>query len=54
VLEGGQHGGVKPYATVTGDPSDIVLAFYRRDHGDLQVEGDDALVPQLINWPNLD
>ncbi|HYK26386.1 MAG TPA: maleylpyruvate isomerase family mycothiol-dependent enzyme, partial [Streptosporangiaceae bacterium] len=54
VLEGGQHGGVKPYATVTGDPSDIVLAFYRRDHGDLQVEGDEALVPQLINWPNLD
>jgi hypothetical protein len=32
-----------------------VLAFYRRDTAhDLQITGDTELVPQLINWPNLD
>ena len=31
VLEGDEHGDVKPTATVTADPSDMVLAFYRRD-----------------------
>jgi uncharacterized protein (TIGR03083 family) len=55
VLEGDQHGDVKPSATVTADPSDMVLAFYRRDTArDLQIDGDAELVPQLINWPNLD
>ena len=55
VLAGDEHGGVKPTATVTADPSDMVLAFYRRDTAhDLQIDGDAELVPQLINWPNLD
>jgi len=55
VLEGDVHGNVKPTATVTADPSDMVLAFYRRDTAQrLQIEGDAELVPQLINWPNLD
>jgi uncharacterized protein (TIGR03083 family) len=55
VLEGGAHGHVKRTATVTADPSDMVLAFYRRDIGHpLSVDGDPDLVPQLIGWPNLD
>jgi uncharacterized protein (TIGR03083 family) len=55
VLEGDEHGGAKPTATITADPSDMVLAFYRRDTAhDLQITGDAELVPQLINWPNLD
>ncbi len=55
VLAGDEHGGVKPTATVTADPSDMVLAFYRRDTAhDLQIDGDAELVPQVINWPNLD
>jgi uncharacterized protein (TIGR03083 family) len=55
VLEGDQHGDVKPSATVTADPSDMVLAFYRRDTAhDLQIDGDAELVPQLISWPGLD
>jgi uncharacterized protein (TIGR03083 family) len=55
VLEGDVHGDVKPTAIVTADPSDIVLAFYRRDTAhDLQIDGDAELVPQLINWPGLD
>lgn len=55
VLEGGAHGHVKRTATVTADPSDIVLSFYRRDIGrSLQVDGDPDLFPQLLAWPNLD
>jgi len=55
VLEGDVHGSVKPTAIVTADPSDIILALYRRDTGrDLQIDGDAELVPQLINWPGLD
>ena len=55
VLQGDDHGDAKPSATVTADPSDMVLAFYRRDlPGELHIDGDAELVPQLINWPNLD
>jgi len=55
VLEGGAHGSVHRTATVTADPSDMVLTFYRRDIGHaLQVDGDPDLVPQLLAWPNLD
>jgi len=54
ILQGDEHGTVKPVVTVTGDPSDLVLAFYRRDRRDLEIEGDAELFPQLINWPNLD
>ncbi len=55
VLEGGAHGHVKRTATVTADPSDMVLSFYRRDIGHpLQIDGDPDLVPQLLAWPNLD
>ncbi len=55
VLQGHDHGDVKPSATVTADPSDMVLAFYRRDlPGQLHIEGDRDLVPELIAWPNLD
>lgn len=55
VLEGGTHGHVKRTATVTADPSDMVLAFYRRDIGHpLQIDGDADLVPELLAWPNLD
>ena len=55
VLLGDEHGNAKPTATVTADPSDMVLAFYRRELiGELRVEGATELVPQLLNWPNLD
>ncbi len=55
VLQGDEHGDAKPLATVTADPSDMVLAFYRRDTpGELHIGGDAELVPQLIAWPNLD
>jgi uncharacterized protein (TIGR03083 family) len=55
VLEGGAHGHAHRTATVTADPSDMVLSFYRRDIGHaLQVDGDPDLVPQLLAWPNLD
>jgi uncharacterized protein (TIGR03083 family) len=55
VLEGGAHGHVHRSATVTADPSDMVLSFYRRDIGHpLQIDGDPDLVPQLLDWPNLD
>ena len=55
VLEGGAHGHAHRTATVTADPSDMVLSFYRRDIGHaLQVDGDPDLVPQLLAWPSLD
>lgn len=55
VLEGGTHGHAHRAATVTADPSDMVLSFYRRDIGHpLKVDGDPDLVPQLLAWPNLD
>ena len=55
VLQGDRHGDAKPSATVTADPSDMVLAFYRRDlPGELHIDGDADLVPQLLSWPNLD
>lgn len=55
VLEGDVHGHVKPTAIVTADPSDMILAFYRRDTvHDLQIDGDAELVPELISWPQLD
>jgi len=55
VLEGGAHGHAHRAATVTADPSDMVLSFYRRDIGhELGVDGDPDLVPQLLAWPNLD
>jgi uncharacterized protein (TIGR03083 family) len=55
VLRGAEHGAANPTATVTADPSDMVLAFYRRDlNGVLHVEGDSELVPKLLTWPNLD
>jgi len=55
VLEGGTHGHAHRSATITADPSDMVLSFYRRDIGhELQVDGDPDLVPQLLAWPNLD
>jgi uncharacterized protein (TIGR03083 family) len=55
VLRGDEHGDTKPTVTVTADPSDMVLAFYRRDTArDLQIDGDAELVPQLIGWPGLD
>jgi uncharacterized protein (TIGR03083 family) len=55
VLLGGSHGSAKPTATVTADPSDMVLAFYRRAPlGELRIEGATELVPQLLDWPNLD
>lgn len=55
VLEGGAHGHVHRSATVSADPSDMVLSFYRRDIGHpLQVDGDPDLVAQLLAWPNLD
>jgi len=55
ILQGAEHGDAKPSTTVTADPSDMVLAFYRRDlNGQLNVEGDAELLPQLLDWPNLD
>ena len=55
VLEGGVHGKAHRAATVTADPSDMVLSFYRRDVArPLTVDGDSELVSQLLAWPNLD
>jgi uncharacterized protein (TIGR03083 family) len=54
VLRGADHGDAKPVVTVTADPSDMVLAFYRRSYpGELDVEGDSELLPQLLTWPDL-
>jgi uncharacterized protein (TIGR03083 family) len=41
-------------ATVTADPADMVLAFYRRKPHVLRVDGDETLVRRLLDWPNLD
>lgn len=41
-------------ATVTADPADMVLAFYRRNPHELRIEGDADLVSRLLDWPNLD
>lgn len=55
ILRGSEHGSARPVATVTADPSDLVLAFYRRDTiGKLSIDGDPDLVPRLLAWPNLD
>jgi uncharacterized protein (TIGR03083 family) len=55
VLLGAEHGNAKREATVTGDPSDVILAFYRRElRGELKVDGDRELWDQLLSWPNLD
>ena len=55
VLRGDEHGSAKQSATVTADPSDMVLSFYRRDPiGQLRIEGVAELVPKLLDWPNLD
>jgi len=55
VLEGGVHGHAHRAATVTANPSDMVLSFYRRDVArPLTVDGDSELVSQLLAWPNLD
>ena len=55
VLRGDEHGSAKPSATVTADPSDMVLSFYRRDPiGKLRIDGAAELVPKLLDWPNLD
>jgi uncharacterized protein (TIGR03083 family) len=41
--------------TVTASPSDLVLAFYRRQGPDrLQVTGDSTLVTRLLDWPDMD
>jgi uncharacterized protein (TIGR03083 family) len=48
-------GSATPDAIVTGSPSDLVLAFYRRVRPDsLRVRGDAELVARLLAWPNLD
>lgn len=55
ILRGADHGSAKPVATVTADPSDMVLSFYRRDPiGELRIDGEADLVPKLLDWPNLD
>lgn len=41
-------------ATVTADPADMVLAFYRRTPHELHIDGDADLVRRLLDWPNLD
>jgi uncharacterized protein (TIGR03083 family) len=40
-------------ATVTADPADMVLAFYRRRPHELRSDGDARLVTRLLDWPNL-
>jgi len=55
VLLGSEHGDAKREVTVTGDPGDVILAFYRRDlQGKLRVDGDQELWGQLLSWPNQD
>lgn len=52
---GSPAAGARRTATITADPGDLVLAFYRRSpDAILQVDGDAGLVRQLLAWPNLD
>jgi uncharacterized protein (TIGR03083 family) len=44
-----------PHVLVAGDPSDILLAFYRRQGPSaLQVAGDAQVLHRLLEWPNMD
>jgi uncharacterized protein (TIGR03083 family) len=43
-----------PQATVTADPADMVLAFYRRTPYELRIDGDADAVARLLEWPDLD
>jgi len=44
-----------PATTVTANPADLVLAFYRRPgHGPVHVSGDAKTFERLLEWPNLD
>jgi uncharacterized protein (TIGR03083 family) len=55
VLLGADHGDAKREVTVSGDPGDVILAFYRRDLlGELAVDGDDELWEQLLSWSDQD
>lgn len=55
VLLGSEHGDAKRDVTVAADPSDVVLALYRRTlQGKLQIDGDQDLWGQLLSWPDLD
>jgi uncharacterized protein (TIGR03083 family) len=54
VAEGDGPSGAVPAATVTADPADMMLAFYRRKPHELRIDGDADLVTRLLSWPNLD
>ena len=55
VLLGSEHGNAKREVTVSGDPGDVILAFYRRDLlGELRIDGDQELWGQLLSWPDQD
>jgi uncharacterized protein (TIGR03083 family) len=54
-LTPGEAASVPVAATVTADPSDLVLAFYRRQpHAEPLVTGDRLVYERLLAWPNLD
>lgn len=54
VTDGAEPSGASPAATVTANPADMVLAFYRRKPYELHIQGDAQLVSELLSWPNLD
>jgi uncharacterized protein (TIGR03083 family) len=55
LLDEGQAGAMRRDATVTADPGDLVLAFYRRVGLDpAQVSGDAVVVARLLDWPDMD
>lgn len=41
-------------ATVTADPADLILAFYRRTPHELRIDGNAELVARLLEWPDMD
>jgi uncharacterized protein (TIGR03083 family) len=46
---------VKPGAWLRGAASDLVLTLYGRNaDGDVEIEGDDELAEQLLEWPDND
>ena len=52
-LHGPQDGPAKPGASLRGTASDLVLALYSRTTpGEVEMEGDDELAQQLLEWPD--
>lgn len=55
LVEAGESAAAGATVTVTADPADLVLAFYRRQpHATPAVAGDRTVYERLLTWPSLD